>query len=267
MEEQNNQNNEANTSETDVSASQNATRQESERKPSMQLIVGVVLTVLVLGGGFWYLQGDTQSLLTDTQPTDISTIDPSQVVAKVNGVELFGSDFILQAVQAVQAAGLQSIDDADVATKALIQSQALDAIVNTELIVQTAKSSGIVVAQEDIEAEFAILVENIGGQEIADQRLAELNLTVEEFKLNLSDDILIRQYLESTKDASVLAVSEEEILAFYTEASAGQTEEVPALDEVRAQIEEQLKFQKQQNELLSLLEVLRAQADIEFLIN
>lgn len=265
MEENNNQNNEVNTQNDSASETQNAEEKSSSSKPSNRLILGIMCSVLVLGGGYWFLEKDKTSI-TDNEVEEMSVIESTQVVARVNGVELFGSDLKLQEVQAAQAAEVTNLADADAETRKIIQSQSLDAIVNTELIVQTANAAGIAVNQDDVTAEFDALIENIGGMEVAEQRLAELGISSDAFKLNLADDILIRRYLESVNDASELAVSEEEVQAFYTEVTAGQTEGVPPLEEVRFQIEEQLKFNKQQNVLLSLLEVLRAKADIEVLI-
>lgn len=218
---------------------------------------------LVLAAWYWYAHSTDSGA---NQSANSETFSPQQVVARVNGVDLYGENLSLQMVQIAQASGLPSIAAADDQTKNAIRTQSLDALINTELISQVAHTASVSVTQEEVDAEFDALVQSIGGNEVANQRLEALGLTAGKFKENLANDILIRKYLEATHDESELAVSEVEIENFYANAVGGQTENVPTLDEVRFQIEEQLKFQKQQQALLSLIEELRAEAQIEILI-
>jgi len=258
------------TSEPTASDETSQSEQSSSREESSSmrnLIIGIVVAVLVIAGVVWYIQSGRDGEPLIDPGTATSLISAETEVARVNGETLYGSDLTLQMAQAAQVAGVANMNDADPQTIALLQSQSLDAIVNTELIIQAAQADGLSVAQEEVDAEFDTLATNIGGEEAAETRLASLGFTIDAFKENLVGDLLIRKYLEMTiTDADAFEVSEEEIQAFYNQVTGGQVEGMPTLEEAREQITGQLLGQKQQAALIEIVEGLRKVANIEILI-
>ncbi len=240
-----------------------AAMSETPAKPTdkIGLLIGGFVVLAVLSVGWWFMHHGGAAPAADSGQTVERSIADDAVVATVNGValqgELLNSQMTLLAQQA-QIADVATLDDA---TFAQLQAQALDSIVNTELVAQAATAEGLSVTDADIEAQFDLIVEGVGGMEVAEARLAELGLSADEFKETLVNDILIQQYLEL--ESTVSDVTEAEALAVYEQVTQGQTEGVPAFADVRFQIEQQLEFQKQQEALASLIEELRAEADVE----
>lgn len=249
--------------------------QETAQSSMLPIIAGVV-ALLVLGGlAYYFLGSGGTSLLNGESNGDITmqqeggenlSFQLDDTVARVNGEELSGSDLAYQMIQVAQQAGVQDLSTVDDETLSTIREQSLNAIVNTELLVQAAENEGLSVSQEEIDAEYASIVEGVGGQEVANERFEVLGITEEDFRANLADDLIILAYVESRGDIAALSVSEEEIQEFYGQVTQGQTEDVPPLEEVRGQIQEQLQFQKEQEVLSTVVEELRAGANIELLI-
>lgn len=240
-----------------------AAMSETPAKPTdkIGLLIGGFVVLAVLSVGWWFMHHGGAAPAADSGQTVERSIADDAVVATVNGValqgELLNSQMTLLAQQA-QIADVATLDDA---TFAQLQAQALDSIVNTELVAQAATAEGLSVTDADIDEQFDLIVEGVGGMEVAEARLAELGLSADEFKETLVNDILIQQYLEL--ESTALDVTEAEALAVYEQVTQGQTEGVPAFADVRFQIEQQLEFQKQQEALASLIEELRAEADVE----
>jgi hypothetical protein len=270
MDELKNDTHKVHTENSDTSTAHNTSAQNSGSTKSdgssKGLAIGIFAALLVLAGGYYFMQQSDES--TDQEEVaDPSAFEADQVVARVNGVDLYGDSLTLQLSQSVLASGFESFEAADPQMQQLMQTQAFDAIVNTELLAQAAVAAGFVVTDTEIAAEFDVLVANIGGMEVAEPRLAELGLSIDDFKENLSNDIIISRFVESKNDPLALVVTEEEVQTFYDEAvNSGGAGTVPPLEEVRSQVEQQLALIKQQEVLLILIEELKTEASIESLI-
>lgn len=190
----------------------------------------------------------------------------TRVVAKVNGEKIFGKELNQQVEQFAVVRGYPAVEDLDEEVKNELASQALDALINTELIAQAAKREGIEVSEEEIATQYDRLIESIGGQEAADERFAELGTNAEEFRAGLEDEILVGKYMEVAVSAAAVEVSDSEVEAYYNEVAAATPEGVPALEEVKPVIVEQVQLQKQQAALMNILQGLREGALIEEMI-
>lgn len=248
--------------ETPPESQGNAYGEPKKTKKGVVLIAGTVVVLALVAGGYFFFGGHNDEI-EDVNSQDTGAVADDMVVARVNGEELFGKELNYQMLQIAQVVGIPDLGAVDAATRDTIRSQALDAIVNTEILVQTAEGAGVEVGDGEVNSEYASIVESIGGKEVADERLAILGITEEEFKENLASDLLIRKYVENQGGLETVAVTDEEIKSFYDEATDGATENVPPLEDVRFQIEEQLTFQKEQQVLSTLLDSLRLGADVE----
>lgn len=260
----------------EMAAQEEKLPEDTTQKSSMLPVIAGILAIIILGALAYFFLGGGGNLLgganddAATTQNGASAADVSfsldETVARVNGEALLGSDLAYQMVQAAQQAGVQDLSTLDEQTMAQLRQQSLNAIVNTELLVQAAREEGLSVSEEEVEQEYQSIVENVGGQEVAEERFDALGITEEEFRANLADDLIILDYIDTRGEAAALEVSEEEIQAFYDRIASGQEGEMPPLADVRGQIEEQLQFQKQQEVLSSIIDELRAAANIELLL-
>ena len=115
---------------------------------------------------------------------------------------------------------------------------------------------------EAVETEYQLAVTQTGGEEKLIEQLSAGGITVEEFRANLREQLIIRQFLTVNTTIFSISVTDEEVAEFYEQMNAGQ-EGVPALVEVRSQIEGQLIANKQQVELDAFIAALRDAAEIE----
>ncbi len=232
------------------------------------LIAGVVGAVLVVAGLYYYFVLDTVSSPNEQEAAN--SLEPAQgtdypeVVAVVNGEEVSREDLLSGLNQEMQGAAEQGADVADAAVQSQMQASAMDRLINTVLLLQAAKSSGVEVSEEDITTEYA----RISGQfpDIAsfEAAVAEQGLTEAQLREDMRDNLLLNAFIASDAFEQP-SVSPEEIQATYDEVAAAQTG-LPPFEEVKTAIEAQLAAQKQQAVIGAYIESLRAEATIEVLI-
>ena len=270
--EENNIKNNPDTKEKSVSAS--SVKSDAEKKSvstttsnKTGFIAGGIVLVAILVAGYFYLNDTDQlsSLTGNEESVALEQVADDQVVAKVDGEEIMGSQLNSQTDLMMRQFGF-TMTDIDAETLQQIRSQAIESLINTKLITKSAKAAGMEVTAEEVQAEFDKIVDSVGGQEATDVRLEQMGLTTEEFKQTLISDILIQKYLDAEIDEGEIVISDAETQAFYDQIAETGAADLPPYEEVQAQIVEQLKFQKQQSSLVTLVEELREEAEVEILL-
>ena len=186
-------------------------------------------------------------------------------VVKVNDEKITQKELNVSMSQLELGAAAQGVDIADPKIKDQIQTQALDMLVNTELLKQEAKARGIKITTEDVDNRLTSLKEEIGGEEVLTERMMQFGVDEKTLRHDIENELTIQSLLDQVFAEKGLEVTEEEIVAFYDEAG-GEKGGLPKLEEVRAQIEAQLKSSKEQEAVTGYIEELRAKATIETLI-
>ncbi|MEX0918311.1 MAG: SurA N-terminal domain-containing protein [Candidatus Paceibacterota bacterium] len=217
-----------------------------------------IVLLLALGAGYLFMTNDSLSNLPGI-PTDQNT---DGAVATVNGEEISREAYNNATTQLRTAAQAQGATLTDVQ----LRDQVLNSLINNRLLVQAARDAGVSASETEIQAEYELVVENAGGAEAFSQQLEALDITDAEVRTELSEQLTVNSFLlASINSEGNVTVSDEEVTAFYTDLTANN-EDVPPLEEIRTQIEEQVRFQKQQQAIAGLVETLRANAEIEILI-
>lgn len=242
---------------TESKKNEPATEAQSGNKNAVFAFFAGMLVAVI---GYFILQGG----MPQNSGVASDTIDPTAVVAEVNGEALYGEALTTQMQQIVQISGGTDIAELDPESYEIVKSQSVDALINSELIAQAATEAGFEVTDEEAEEEYQVLIEQIGGEEAATARFEALGTSVEDFMEDLHRDLLIQKYmLAQVGDATI---TDEEIESTYAELSETLGENAPELEVVREQIRAQLEAEQQQAELRSILEGLREEADIEIRI-
>ncbi|MFC2947872.1 SurA N-terminal domain-containing protein [Virgibacillus sediminis] len=189
--------------------------------------------------------------------TEEEKVGEDESVVKVNDSEVTGEKYnpiYLQVKTTMQQSG------EDISDKEKIKDLTLDLLVEQELILQDAERAGIEVTEEEVEQEYANIKEQSGDQLPA--MLEQFQLTEEQFKSQLSDDLVTTKYMESELDVEV---TDEEVEEMYNQLK-GQNEDVGELKELEEPIRQQLRSQKEQEQLMTKVEELKKEADVETLI-
>jgi len=227
------------------------------------IIVSVLVVVLALAGILYALEKDGRvnsnvfSGIIDSQQTQTG-------VAVVNGETITESELAVASTQLAQAAAAQGADPADPTIQATIRSQALDLMIGTALLTQTAEAQGVTVPDEEVAERLAAIEADAGGAELLATRMQEFGITMETLEADVRSELIISKLLDTVVTDEDTAVTEEEIVAAYEGAAAPGTE-LPPLEEVRTQIETQLQQAKGQTIIDEYVGQLQADADIEII--
>lgn len=223
-------------------------------------IAGVI--VLLMGIGVLYVMEEQGRVKTGVFATVNELIKPMPAAAVVNGVKIPLSTYEKNRAQIEKNATTQGLTVTDEAVKTGITKQAIDVLVNTELLKQAAAKADIKVTQEQIDTRYGEIVTSLGGEEALKAKMIELGITDESLQSDIKGEILIQGYLSKAVDLSKITVSEEDIKKVYDQANTPGAK-LPPLAEVKADIEAQLKSTKEQELVNTHIETLRKDAKIE----
>ena len=150
-------------------------------------IISVVVVVVALAGVLYALESAGRidsnifSGMTDSQGGQVNTAS----VAVVNGEVITEAELAVASTQLEQAAAQQGADPTDPATQANIRSQALDLVIGTTLLTQTAETEGVVVTDEEVAERLATIEADAGGAENLAARMQEFGITMDSLEADV----------------------------------------------------------------------------------
>ncbi|MFE8700786.1 SurA N-terminal domain-containing protein [Cytobacillus sp. FJAT-54145] len=199
-------------------------------------------------------------------PSDEGAGSDEEVVASVNGKEIYLSEYNLAVDQTKKNYVQQGMDESSFNDEMLdeLEKNVMDQLINTELFTQQAQNAGIEVEEEAVDAQLNQLKGQFSDESQYKEALEANNLTESSLKGDIKQDLLVSQYVES--NIGTQTASEEEVQARYEmvkEMAKSQEQEVQELEEIRAQLEQEVVAQKQQVEVEKLIEELRDTNKIE----
>jgi len=159
-------------------------------------------------------------------------------------------------------ASAQGADLTDENTASQIRSQALDVLVNTELLVQAARDRDIVVTDEEVDVRREEIAEQLGGEEALQARMTELDINEATLLDDLREEIIIQTLLDQVIAEADIQVTDEEIEAVYEDATAGGEENLPSLEDVRDVIRDQISAPKEEAAIEEFIQGLKQNAEI-----
>ncbi len=232
-------------------------------KKSKSLIIALVTIIaaaLVVG---WYMYSSkTDSSDTQAATVSVSASDYPAVVAVVNGEELSNVKYARSMDQILRVAVQQGVDTNDIVVRQQVESQAMDTIVNTALLMQAAVVAGVSVDDSVVSDRLTQMKASYPTEDDYNADLDKAGLTEDSLKADVRDGMIISEYLGTNKGGANIAVSDDEVKQAYDNYAA-QATDVPALETVSAQIKQQLLSQKQQEFVDKIIQELRAAAKIE----
>ncbi len=234
---------------------------EPKRSGGAKYFIAIIIVVLIVLGVLYFLEKEGRSS-TNIFGALLEQQYASAAVAMVNGESITNKDLTAGIRQFSQVAAAQGADTEDPTVQASIRSQALEIMVNTELLLQAAAAQGIVVTDEEVVTRLSELVAQIGGEEAMHERMAALGVDEERLHRDVRNEIVISQLLDGLFADKDLTVTDEEVQETYDLASEGSVS-VPPLEEVRAQIEAQLSAAKEQEIIDEYLSTLKETAEVE----
>lgn len=241
---------------------------DDAKKQMIKQYAIATLVILVIGVGLAYALEQQGRLSTGVFDKVESLVNPEPAAAIVNGTKISKADYDKNLTQLQTGATAQGMDVNNESLQAEIKQQAIDVLINTELLRQAAYSEGALVTDEQIEARYQEIVTSIGGEEQLAAKMVELNITEPALRKDIEGEILIQGHLSKAVDVSTITVTEKEVTDAYAQISgtAGAGVTVPPLEEIKTQLEAQLKTNKEQELVNAYITKLREAATIEVLI-
>lgn len=242
---------------TTKNSQENKPARTSSSKPKSTLVAAaVIVSALLVAGGILYFDGKDSVTKTAEQ-----TSDPDRVLAVVNGDPVFQKDIDERLSEAEPVFAAQGVDISNPAVRAEIESQLVDDIINAKLLSKGAKGAGVTIEESAVDSEMGNYILQAGSEEAFNSQLGLISLTLETFRVRLSEQLVLQEYISRNIDTGTIGVSDEEITAFYDNVVSVQAG-APPLSEIRDQIEAQLIAEKEQQAAQNFINLLRENADI-----
>lgn len=238
-----------------------ATTATVKKTPVTKYIIAVLLAAVIILGALYLLEKEGRSS-TNIFSSIIESQQANSVVATVNGEEIINSQLETSIQQFAQVAAAQGVDASSTEAQLEIRNQALEVLINTQLLKQAAREDGIEISDEAVAERLESIKTDIGGEEILAERMEALGIGEEQLRRDVKDELLIQKLLESIFAETDTTASEEEIAAVYEDAG-GEDAGLPSLDEVREQVEAQITASKEQAAIDEYLAELKAEAEID----
>ena len=225
----------------------------------------MVIGILVIAAGLLFVLEKEGRTSTGIFSGVISKMEAGKPAAKVNGTEISMSDFTSSYTQLLEMSAAQGMTVGDSEVEAQLRTQAIETLVNAEVLRQAAIEAGMTASAEQIEARFTEIQDGLGGAEALAARMADFGVTEESLRRDIENEFLIQGLFDANIDSANLTASEEEIFFLYNQAG-GEAAGLPPMADIRDQIEAQVIFDKEQELISAFIEELRADATIEVLI-
>ncbi|SDI00619.1 SurA N-terminal domain-containing protein [Alteribacillus persepolensis] len=206
-------------------------------------------------------QGQEQAEMPEP---DIDSVP--DVVAEVNGESITKEEFTTTYESQFQRAAMQSQMTGQEVDQDQLKQQVAEGMVGTELLIQEAGDRGFEASEEDVNQLVDELVEQ-NGMESQDDLFAafeEQGMSEDEIMSQIETQVKIDQLI--AEEAGDVEPTEEELQEAYDQTTAQQeqmgVEDIPSFEEMKADLTEQVKMQKENEAAQTLIEQLREDADV-----
>ena len=189
--------------------------------------------------------------------TDEEKVDKATAVVNVNGDEVNGDEYNSIYKQLKMTMHQYGEDTSNLDQ---IKEQTINILIEQQLIKQDAADKGLKVSEEEVQSEFDTLKENNGEQLTA--VLEQFQLSEDNFKDQLADDLITQKYIESELDTEV---TDKEVQESYDKLKENN-EEIQDFDTIKDQLKQTLTNQKVQEQLQVKVDELKENAEVETLI-
>lgn len=235
----------------------------SSAKKNIKIYLSTALIVVVMGAGLLFILEKEGRIA----PTGLfgALTNNDKAVATVNGTSINKSDYDSSLRQLLEMAAAQGASTTDEKALADLKTQAMETLVNGELLRQSAIAEGMKATPEAIDARFKEIEDGIGGAEALQAKMGEFNITEKILRRDIENEILIQGLIDSKFSFADSEVTEEEVKDLY-DSLGGEKGGLPPLKEVHDKVVEQIKMNRQQEAIAKYIEELRDKAEIEIKI-
>ncbi|MFC7400737.1 SurA N-terminal domain-containing protein [Citricoccus sp. GCM10030269] len=194
-----------------------------------------------------------------------------EVVATVNGEEITGEEFTSAYEAQFQQMAMQSQMTGQEMNQDDMKKQLADSMVGTELLVQDAEAQGHSADDEKVNAFLEKTAESSGVKSVDElvAKFKEQGYSEDQLRSDAKKQVLLDQ---SIAEMDIEEPTEEELKELYEQTKAAQppaedgasaSAETPSFEELKPELEKQVKSQKENEALAAKIEDLRKDADVQ----
>ena len=232
---------------------------------SRKYTISAVVLVIVALVGLLYIMEEQGRINTGIFDKVQTVFSGHRAVAKVNDGKITNKELETSISQIAAGAAAQGMDTTDPELLAQIRSQAIDMLINTELLMQEAEIRGVTITDADVSERINTLTEEVGGEDVLAERMAQFGIDNKTLRNDVRNELTIQALLDEVFKEQQTEISDEEVQEFY-DGAGGEAAGLPAIEEVAEQIKEQIRSTREQEQVTTLIEELRGKATIEILI-
>jgi FKBP-type peptidyl-prolyl cis-trans isomerase (trigger factor) len=250
------------------------------KKWLMSLAVAGSLAVLTACGGAPTESGSSPAASAESSQgaegqaqmpePDLSNVP--DVVAEVNGTEISKDKFTAAYEGQFQQMAMQSQMTGQEVDQEALKKQTAEAMVGTQLLIQEADNRGIKASPEDVQASLEEMAKANQFKTVDELMAAikEQGMNQDEAKAEMETQVRVDKLI--AEEAGDTKPTEEELKAAYEQAKklqeamgeqSGQKAEVPSMEEMRPNLEQQVQLQKESAATQALVTDLRGKADVK----
>jgi len=231
-------------------------------KSSKTILISVIIVLIILLTGSWFIYNNGWfDKILKNNPENTSNNPNDQPAAHINGVDIMVKDVQTQANALIAGSGITDITP-ELQQEAL--QQALQILINQEILYQTAVNAGIIADQTQIDTAIKEIKNRFTSEEEYNQALAKDGLTEVILRDSLNRQIIMENYVESVINTDSITSTEEEVQNLYNQYAAIQ-DGMPEIDIIYSQLEDELKKRKINEQLNVIIEQLLNEADFQIL--
>jgi hypothetical protein len=190
-----------------------------------------------------------------------------EVVAEVNGEEILKEEFEMAYTGQFQQASMNSMMSGEEVDQDEFKVQVAENMVSQRLLIQEANNRDFEASEEEIDEEIDELAAQ-NGLESKEQfldALEEQGMAEEEVRTQLETQVKVNQLI--AEEAGNTEATDEELQALYDQVQEQQEqseseEELPSFEELKPELEEQVKMQKENEAAQTLVADLRENGDV-----
>lgn len=190
-------------------------------------------------------------------------------VARVNNVEVSRKSFNLAMSGLANSTQLSKVDTTKNDIQNKMRTEALNAVIEAELVVQKAKEMNIAVSPIEVDNEIRLIESELGGHAEFLTLLNKIGITEQDMRNDIERQLLITAYENKIYDKSKDVITETDIKMFYEALRDKYLEQgsiAPDLEIVREKVKEKILERRQQIRLEEEAAKLKTTAKIEILI-
>ncbi len=239
---------------------------KSSENKNKTKVISIIIVLIIVIAGIVVFKNNTSSKPDSgkTTTSEANKDNTSSIVAKVNGVEILSNDVDNQTQALINSSLPPGVTDVPAELETEARKQALQIMINQEVLYQTAVDSGVEVSDEDVQSQIDSIIQRFPSEAEYKTALAADNISEDILRQDIKKQLTVQKYVDTVVDTDGITASEEEIQALYDKYAEAQ-ENMPALEEIQEQLQAEIVQGKFNTQISAIIDQLREQADIEIL--